>query len=427
MVNYISKFTEGEATPDVLTNPGDYRVLDFTIEGKNGKVSIPNKLVGFTIYENLFTPYMTAEFLLLDTDNLPSLLPLEGGEKIEVKIVDCLKVERTNKFRVTKVTERSPVSPSSITYMIHATSEVVVNSHANAISRSVINKLAEEEIEQILSDLKFDGKFYSSESTSPICFMIPNWRPMKAVSWISRRSISKQFADSPYVTFMTINEDIYHLPLDLLYKSPKRKNLTWKANKSGVGGGIRLQNDPRMEEHLYSFLDFNVYNTSNTLQNLSSGMFKTRVQMIELFSRTDVDDFYDYADEFGKTEHLGTTPIELYDIEVGNESFWRTIYQHTGHFSQEKSESTYAIHSSSHNSKMQQMKNFVIHGKLPGHTDLSVGQKYNIRVPSFSDSLDYQQEDPYLSGDYVIEAIKHDFFHNNQYTVSIKAFRDSSG
>jgi len=427
MVDFISSFNDGPVTPVVLTNPGDYKVLDFTLEGENGTISIPEKLLGFTVYENLSNPYLTAEFLIVDTQNLPSTFPIEGGEKVEVLTRDCLGNDRTLKFRVTKITDRAPTSPSSITYTIHGTSEHVIRSHSNSISRAIINQQAENEIDAILKELYFPNELKSSATAQEICGIIPNWRPLKSISWLTKRSFSDVFENSPYVTFMTINGEMFHVPVDLLYKTPARQTYRWLANKSSVDGNLSLTNDTRMTRHLYSFLDFKVMKTSSTLENLSSGMFKTRVQMIDLFERKEEDSLYDYAESFDDTEHLGSKPISIFDAEVGADSMWTTVFRHNGLFSQESEQSRYETKIAAHNSKKQQMKNFVIHGRVPGHFDLNVGQKYDVRIPGFSNSLDFQQSDEYLSGNYVIDAIKHDFFPNSQYVATIQAFKDSVG
>ena len=427
-------------TREVVT-PGSYEFVSASIGSGLRTEDFLNKILAMNVYESLHTPYLTFEVFCLDTENLVSELPIQGGEIVTITVRDCHRETRTHTFRVTKVSDRRPESVSSLTYTIHGVTSNVVFSHTRKISESHIKMRPERIMESVLTEhMRFPSSdFLYDPGAEDICCVLPNWRPLEALMWLNSRNQSRRFPRSPYKTFMTVDEEIYHTSLDLLYNdgtNVSRGPLYTYFNRQGQDG-TSLISDDRMTRHLYSFTNFDNVKTAELLENLTQGMFSTRVQEVDVFERKDENHYHTYATEFNQTEHLGRRPYRIDGVTLAGlentadqgvtSPHWRTILRHPGLFSQEDIASKPENYIADHTSKLQQMENYKIKGVLPGSFELKVGQKYSIDIPQYSNvesGNTIQSVDRLMSGDFVVENIKHSY-SPTLYTARCLFFKDA--
>ena len=64
-------------------NPGDLFVDVLTVSGDGGSLQLASSFVEASIYESIFTPGITADIKVLDTDDQLGQLKLTGGETVE--------------------------------------------------------------------------------------------------------------------------------------------------------------------------------------------------------------------------------------------------------------------------------------------------------------------------------------------------------
>lgn len=412
-------------------------IINRSINTKGPSVfRLESKIIGFNIYESLSKPYLTGELRILDTQNMASRLPILGGEKIIMTVEDCYGKEREFVFYATKVVSRKQSSLSSLTYQIHFASRFYIESSMKKISKSYITKLGEEIIADLLSETNFDLSRYNFfDSNKPFCCIIPNWRALESIKWVSSRTITddQRFDSSPTVTFSDINQDIYTVPLDFLYDestNTTRGKLYYKWQRPSNKDAALIYNK-RTPEHLYTFeRGPDIIKTSDVIENSVYGMYSNDTQEIDVFARDTQTHIYRYSSDFENSQHLGDKRFDADTFDAPDIAHWRTIISSDALFSQENHMNKIESVLHKHVSKFQQTENLVIRGVLPWSGDLRVGQKYDIEMPSFSNTTKadrgLQEIDKTLSGTFIISSIKHEFSAaNNNAVAVVEMFRDA--
>ena len=236
---------------------------------------------------------------------------------------------------------------------------------------------------------------------------------------------------------MDNDENIYTVPLDFLYRESTNRTqgrlfLNWQRPNNPGGDNSVLYNQ-RMIQHQLSFLKGPVFvKTPDIIENLYQGMYSNRVQEIDTFTRDSNDHFYDYQENFRQSAHLAPEPIEIdsrFEIDDDNRPMCRTIISSDGVFSQENHLGKIENTVSGHISKIQQTKNIILNGVIPGSFSVRTGQKWSFDVPKQSDGstedMGLQEIDERYSGTYLISGIAHEFAQNGNYSMSTEFFRDS--
>jgi hypothetical protein len=417
-----------------MTSPGDYEYKSCKIAGKE----FIDKVVSIVIFEDKMLPYVTGEIVCVDTANVPSFLPIIGGEKIEFTIRDCFNDIEDFVFYVTKVSDRAPISLGSLSYRIHFVTGIGILSAMRKISKAYQKTKSEDIAKDIIDNyLTTPGDSltldYSSTSNQLSC-IIPNWRPAHALKWIASRSVSarEDHSYSPYVIFQERNQKLTLAPLDFFYDEASNKTKGEMVIKSGrptVENGIpTLQSDPRMPSHLLAFEDFRVIKTTDYIENLMNGMYSNEVTQVNLFARTLESNEFNYLHEFPESKHLNGFPFVREGMLGYDEpSHWRSLASHDGLFSDMDPTAKINDYVHLHVSKWQQTEQLVVEGVLPGHFGLRIGQKYEINIPAFRNisRQTKQMFDEYYSGKYIIESIKHEFAADRHYYATVRLFSDS--
>ena len=90
-----------------ITKAGDYKISKMVLKsGINEKyVDIRGLYTNFEVFEDMFSPYITAKIYMIDSVNLPEQLPIRGQETLELEFVtDFSEVKPVKKtFKVYKI------------------------------------------------------------------------------------------------------------------------------------------------------------------------------------------------------------------------------------------------------------------------------------------------------------------------------------
>ncbi|AKE44750.1 tail protein [Sinorhizobium phage phiM9] len=417
-----------------MTSPGDYEFKSCRIAGKE----FIDKLVSITLFEDMTKPYITGELVCIDTQNVPSSLPLIGGEKIEFSVSDCFRDTEDFVFYVTKVADRTPISLGSLSYVIHFSSGIGILTAMRKVSKAYQRTKPEDIISDLLTNyLSIPGETLEldfSPTSNLLSCVVPNWRPAHAVKWIASRSIASRqdHSYSPYTVFQERNSKLTMAPLDFFYDESTnitKGEMTIKHSRPTIPGQLpSLQSDPRMPSHLLAFESFNIVKTTDYIENLMNGMYSNEVSQINLFARAFEENEYSYLHEFSNSKHMNEFPFVRENMLGFDEaSHWRSVASHDGLFSDMDPSAKINDYVHMHLAKWQETEQHVVQGVVPGHFGLRVGQKYEINIPAFKDVSRQTQQifDEYYSGKYLVESIKHEFSADRHYYATLQMWTDS--
>lgn len=427
----ISDYKERDAYPAEVVSPGRYSFEELYLIANGVQHELVDKVVVASIFESLYQPFLSAELTVLDSKSLLHNAGVVGGEKVVIKVKDHHQIVREFEFYVVKVSNYRMHSLGSATYTLHLTSKHVIRSTMSKVSQAYTAHKPDQIISDLLSKIGFDAsKFYWADSDFQFACVIPYWRPIYAAKWVAAKAKSSAYAGSPWRLFQDIRGDIYHLPLDLLYREQSIRILRWVPQDAKQ---TQTKFDPNFAKARYYFTNFEIVMNSDLLTNLEEGLFKARVDNIDLANRISTEEEYEYGVEFAASEHLGTIPIKFdsgFSLEPSDIPHSIQIPRQDGLFSQSIPGSEQFEGAAQIISKNQQTRHLIVRGELNGSHEYRVAQKYTIEVPRF-DSEDTDRgiaaPDTRISGQFLVESIRHVFSQNGEYKVAMTMFKDAFG
>ena len=151
---------------------------------------------GWQITEDISLATMEAEFIFQDAAGLQGIFT--GSEVIKLEVFTSL-ADRTYFFRTTGVFNRVKDKNNTEMFQINALSdEFVKNESVNVFGSSEVIFNKDTRTETIVNTLIKNNSYLGSnkdvfveETISKHSFIIPNWRPLDVVYWLTDRSVRK--------------------------------------------------------------------------------------------------------------------------------------------------------------------------------------------------------------------------------------------
>ena len=172
-------------------------------------VDIKNLISDFEIYENIVNPYLTANIIFVDQENIVQDLDLQGGEKLTFSFYH---VEEMNKgleikkeFVIDSIKEISKAGERDEVVRIHCTEFIGLISSLQNVNR-VYTGAPSEIIAKIMSEfLNKDLIQIGNDSLKDMKVIIPNMHPIEACQWLMKRTLTKE--GFPFFLFSTMGVD----------------------------------------------------------------------------------------------------------------------------------------------------------------------------------------------------------------------------
>jgi hypothetical protein len=187
----------------------------FTIEElililpSNQKYDLTGVFTEINLFDNLFTPCVSANILLTDANNLSNKLKLKGQEKIKITISKAndrmLRFEK--EFVIYSLTNKKSINLTSSSYVLNLVSEEFVFSEQQKLSQNFTG-LYSEAVTRILNNyLRVPnsspangrsgvGVIYPTTTVQD--FILPTITPFESLNWISKRALWKNPKGAEY-------------------------------------------------------------------------------------------------------------------------------------------------------------------------------------------------------------------------------------
>ena len=175
----LSVFRDGER---LASDGTDFNLLDFCR--------------GWSITEDISLATMEAEFIFQDAAGLQGVFT--GSEVIKLEVFTSL-ADRTYFFRTTGIFDRVKDKNNTEMFKVAALSdEFIKNESVNVFGSSEVIFNKDTRTETIVKSLIKNNSYLGStkdvfveETISRHSFIIPNWRPLDVVYWLTDRSVRK--------------------------------------------------------------------------------------------------------------------------------------------------------------------------------------------------------------------------------------------
>lgn len=454
--------------------------IELTNFDKSKTIDLSKMFVDLSIFEDIYQSQLVGNITIEDSLELIEFFPIIGEETIYIKwhipgaeVNDYMNL---GKMRVYKVGNRSASGlkgGKSSTYTLYFTSPEALKNLNTSISRSFNTKSASDIATILYNDyIESDKPFNVEETEGKFKLIIPNWRPFKALNWLTgNRALTKNL-QGDYFFFESTNKN----------KGPKFnfKSLTSLSAADPVFDiefkvqNISDGNDGVVNFHSpYTVENFDMPKHGDILDNTVKGqyaqtwIFHDPLRKKFVVSKVNhSDDFFEegkgqkkfYSDSIGNEAQ----PLQFIRMPGGVNSFPSTISPSKGlnndttkgaegastraaipyiadREARDELDCITAIQEIAHKRafKIQQMNNYkTTFTDIPGNPNIQLGSVVNFNKPHLTYDNDAFNKksgrfnDRFISGKYLVTRMSHNIYINPdkselQYTISIECNKDT--
>jgi len=447
---------------NIINYAGDFRIKHCTIISYRKspdsnlafRVNVLPQLMTLSLVEDITSPVLTGEIDLADTNDIRTLLPLTGFERLELRIftpgqdeidftenkTDTLNIYKIEKIRVGSGTGRQQV------YRLYFTSREAYKNNTVRVSKAFSGPV-EGGVLQLLQDKKFldTRKPVNIEPTSTNSkYVIPNLKPFATIQFLATQAISKKYKNAGYLFYETTRGFNFRsieslMAMDgIMARPPSELYAIQPAKVRTEKGDIDILKDLRAVYN-YSFV-----NAVNILEEMNSGLYANRLITNDIYNKKIETHDFDYYESFGDyyhTEYTGegeksftkwlkpftkfdTTGVTLGDLPMQKlMNVVQTSKKHDDYdFTPVKDTIPPRV------SQRAQMQNFHLLMTVPGQTKMNVGQIISFALPYQKQVAhdEAQQLNPYYSGRYLVLQLKHKFdVIQQKHQMNLRCVKDS--
>jgi len=440
-------------------SPGDIDVRKFTLITASGQIiDLQSLVVDFSVYQDIFEHYIQCDLVLNDSVGLINTIRgdkdngviggFSGGEILvaSYKSNDDSLPWKNHFFSLYELTDRKRIEERSEAYFLSGVSVEAYPAISNKICRAyggsggnLISKMVESIVGEFVYNEDIKSLHYNYRSTV-------GFRQIKEVSIDQTIGLQKYIIPNlsvdDTIDFLSGEADSDdHIPLFTFYENSKGFNFknvsnlvkqevkeTYTYLPSNVNEGKGTSQDENFDRT--KLISFDVIKQSNFLDNVESGLYRSKTIHIDIHRKTKREVIFDYNQYAPKF-----TKLQPYKIagELSTEPVVRMLTSRSGHdtdplFSSElptpKRHGEVAAQSDSYQAHIF---NTIVEAAIPGDSELDAGDVIYLSIPVAATSNDQSgEEDKYLSGKYLITKLRHKMLDGtDSFTTLLECAKDT--
>lgn len=412
--------------PNYLQAAGDITIESIVITTAKGFYQdITNQVSGLSIYEDIFSPFITGDITIKDALDLLNVFPLIGEEFLHLK----LKTPTLNhgnidaKFYITKMRDRQPTGDRGYLYQLQFISEEALIDVNKKISKSFGGRCSDI-AKQVLMDSQhgFQLKNVSIEPTSNRTKYTSNfWSPVKNMNALCDTSINENGSAS-YVFY----QDRYgynFVSLESLCKTEVYQEFVYDNYIRDVKEDGKSSKN--VTETFKRIKDVKIPVAYDYIDRSTNGMYGSKLYTYDIITKKYNNINYDMMQNFKNQYHLNKFPIISSKSTYRYNSMIIAMTKDSDSYSG-FGDVTNASSIQNRVSLMTQLNAHKLEIIVPGRLDYTVGLRVNLifykNQPT--EEKDTQIIDEMFSGSYLISAINH-FISRSSHECTIEVIKDS--
>ena len=441
---------------------GEYEIEEIRLFSSSGNIIPLNGLMmSLSLFENIFSPTMSGQITLLDTNSIVLNLPIIGQEYLSFKIKTAsLGNEGTdiidyteNVFSIYKIDTRL-MGDGAEAIVLHFASPEMMRNNRTRVSKSYTNSL-----DKIVTDVLQNERYLNSkkdlfieETVGVRKLVAPNSLPFTFIQKLSSEAISQEHG-SPYFLFYENKDGIHFRSLDSLYNQPI--TATYNTGKFSHQKGSGTVVKDVLEEYSRP-INHQIVQANDMLSNVRGGLLGSQLITYDIYKKNYNIKSFKYFENFKDHSRIGDNPIYNTNVidEFGNmvDNFTNAnIHLHPTskveendaqhytrravRFKGEETNITTAPYSPNRieNSLLHRQAKFLELRKglslvveVHGMTNMAIGQTINFEMLVVGETHGKSKADPYYSGKYLIAQLRHDFNETPQknHTIAMTIVKD---
>ena len=376
---------------------GDVNIQTLTIHSKAGDLNAVQFVLSASIFESIFVPGIIAEIILRETKDLMNVLPIRGEETMTMTWNTPSRKDRTVQLSIMSITDaQAQYQNRSVSYILRACSAEAFNNKTTFVQKSYNTTISSIVTDLLKNELKTTKTLdvMSTKGTQKLIFS--NRNVYDAIKVLQRRAVSNADKSSLYMFFESKTGIHFTTFENMLANGEMADDIfTWDPTNNVTTNDVGFRNMMAFERPKHFM----------TVEKIGEGALKTRVKRLDFrtlsYQKNDVafdpsvlksaDGSYkplnttDFTSKFGQNagKHVFITSDSFYP-PTGMEDAAPNMFGGMSEYSQT-----------------------AVKGYVYGDSQLSVGMKINTKIMQTSGDDTSKEEDPRLSGKYLITKLRH--------------------
>ena len=439
MANFSRKFEYKDST---LT----------TVDGQ--KIPIGSNILEFTYNESIYSPFVCGNIAFQDsTDNYIGSLPLQGGEKITLKINGPDDQVYEYNMVVWSISDRSTKDRVQL-YNLKVISEEAILNESVKIAVPLKGNVQDVVQKVIKSFLKSEKSITVERSKFDLSLIPGRMSPFNILQRISSKAVSeKSNYSGTKGSSQTTESDAETIKGTAGYFFYENKNgyffesidKTCSTSNSSYGGRNVIGEyfyDPNMQENERKILSFGYDNEINIMKKMRLGGYSSIICCYNFSTGKYEEKVWSLADTYKNMVKLGTqeklglyqekssqSPTRVMSMILDHETWYNDLEPtNDGENTQYPDYAKYYAAQSI--GRQTIIGSYKMNISLPGNPALTVGEKITVYIPNTIPGEDRSVNpwDKENSGTYLISGVEHVYNTTNSQVVSkLELIRDSLG
>ena len=457
-----------------LQYPGEFRISEIALFNTYGNVvGIATATAEISIYEDIEQNFISGTLTFTDTEDLVGKLPILGQEYLEFKVRTPLKstygegeYNFTNtRMAVYKVTKERLNSNTQMVNLDFISTEAIRDSNIK-ISRAFDGPY-DDAVAKIFKKswgLNSKKKLYVQPTQGNFKFVAPNQRPTDVLNMLASRAVPKT-SMSPGYFFYENGQGFHFRSVDSFYFMAKSEGVAVHPPMfeyfadSETARGLNNPRDNAMSQ-MRVVKSFKILPQNDLITTQRTGTYASKLITHDGYNKTFKEYEYNYIDDYNRVSHIekdtvadqanyrGLIPKAHYDFNDTETAETRTngsAYKYLSDYKDARimvQSDTANIHNTNStkgyqvNEYIQRRKNVlgtmnavVCELEVHGNTHINIGHVIQINVPRAGrdkQGVKLIDHDKYLSGRWLITAIRHSFNVADQiHTMALTCIKET--
>lgn len=379
---------------------GDALVDSLVLRSQRGSFDLTRSFVSASVYESIFTPGVVCDITVLDTQDIIGTLRLLGDETIAFSF-------RGPNFKAANFTfalyeigdQRQLASQRAKTYVLRGVSEEAMYAKTNYVQKSY-SGLCSDMVQDICENYLFSQKRLEIEPTrGNQNILIPHKNPFEAIRMVRARSVSADdYRSSSFVFFETRDNE----EQILRFCTVEQRFATDPVKSFVQSGAINI--DSLSPDQDRNILSFSIPQQLSSIDRIAFGgprRITTFNWTTWEFQSQDVQTSdTNYEDGGSGTSVSSGFQNRYYNARIPPQSLIPVDIS-------ERPETYIPESSADYQAYIAQLIQNSLKIRVPGDTDLTAGVTIECTLPNRSALTTEMQEDPLMSGKFLISRIHH--------------------
>ena len=397
---------------------------------QGGSVDIMHKVKHISIFEDMYSPFMSGYLRVVDAHNLINHFPIVGQETVEIKF----KTPGFNKDFTTLSMDLHGIDGrtksndfKSEIFDLKLISKGFRQSKTRKISKAMTGRISDM-ISEIASEYLSGSSTTILKTKGDYKFVIPNWEPLRTIEWLAERSLSDSSPHNANYMFFERQDGYFFMPMGEMTKvSPK---YAYDIVPTAISPNAETSGN--VYKQFYNIQDLKIPKSFDRLEELCDSMYSSNLIVHDIVDKDYTVTANTYIKSFEDSSHCEKfpyLPIEnRYSSNPSAISYVST--RHTGlhdDYPEGQDSEEWLL---KRKSTLKSFDTNKIKMVVAGNSSLKVGDMVRVRIPSSEPvkKNDAEWYDKNISGKYLITGVRHqiDIMGSNpEYKTVVEASRDS--